>query len=316
MGFIGKSPPQFVSCGMFPIFVLTYSFWLMRIVRIIVLLAAVTLSVTAARAGVPVISPDLSTPTLVAPRWFGPNAFPVPAMSDGLVGAQPEAELAMDYFSGHLTGGRDRTWDAFLRLHLPLWSERAALTVWFPAVEYWSYDESVREARHILSPASGDPGHDSGDVYVSLDIQLLKETSRRPALLLRSVLKTASGNSFGYARYYDSPGYFFDLTAGKGFGHVRFAATTGFLCWQTDNGRQNDAVMYGLGAFYNGRTLSLSAQWGGYVGWERSGDAPMSVRGRAGFKFGRFEPYLSVQHGLRDWPFTQFRLGCVYRWGL
>ena len=298
------------------------------------ILAALTLA-SSSFAATPVIAPNLSTKTQIAPRWFGPNAFPVPEMTDGRIDPSRTLELAGDFFTGHLADGRDLTYDAFLRLHLPLWSDRAALTVWMPVVEWWQTDPAVDSARNILSDPSKDPGHDSGDVYVSLDIQLLTETSVRPSLLLRSVLKSASGNNFGYARYYDAPGYFFDLTAGKSFGPVRFAATTGFLCWQTDNGRQNDAIQYGLAAFFTPGALRLSAQWAGYFGWERYGDAPMTLSARAAWAFPLasissgysassassgysasalvLEPFIMVQHGLHDWPFTQLRAGLLCR---
>lgn len=267
-----------------------------------------------ALAGTPVVSPNLGTKTEITPLWFGPNAFPVPEMTDGQLGTACTVELAGDYFQGHLADGLDRTFDAFIRIHLPLWSERAALTVWMPVVEFWQTDATVDAARHILSDRSKDPGHDSGDVYISLDIQLLSETEIRPAVLLRSVLKTASGNNYGYARYYDAAGYFFDLTAGKSFGPVRLAATTGFLCWQTDNGRQNDAVQYGLASFLTLGDFRASAQWAGYVGWERHGDAPMSVSARTSYRFGNYEPFIYFQQGLKDWPFTQIRTGICYRW--
>ena len=267
-----------------------------------------------AMAGTPIVSPNLGTKTEITPLWFGPNAFPVPEMTDGQLGTACTVELAGDYFQGHLADGLDRTFDAFLRIHLPLWSERAALTVWMPVVEFWQTDATVDAARNILSDRSKDPGHDSGDVYISLDIQLLSETNIRPAVLLRSVLKTASGNNYGYARYYDAAGYFFDLTAGKSFGPVRLAATTGFLCWQTDNGRQNDAVQYGLASFLTLGDFRASAQWAGYVGWERHGDAPMSVSARTSYRFGNYEPFIYFQQGIKDWPFTQIRLGLCYRW--
>ena len=279
------------------------------------LLTAILLfSCVSTLAGTPVIAPNLGTKTEVAPLWFGPNAFPVPEMNDGQLGTAPTVELAGDYFQGHLADGLDRTYDAFLRVHLPLWSERAALTVWMPVVEFWQTDETVDAARHILSDPSKDPGHDSGDVYISLDIQLVSEGDLKPSVLLRSVLKTASGNNYGYARYYDAAGYFFDLTAGKSFGPVRLAATTGFLCWQTDNGRQNDAVQYGLGAFLTLGDLRASAEWAGYTGWERHGDSPQTLKARLSYRLGPYEPYFFLQHGLHDWPFTQLRLGVTYRW--
>lgn len=312
--------------------------------RLYTTLAISLLLAAQALAATPVISPNLRSQTEIAPLWFGPNAFPVPEMADGLLGSTASVELAGDFFQGHLADGLDQTFDAFLRIHLPLWSERAALTVWMPVVEFWRTDATVDAARHILSDPSKDPGHDSGDVYISADFQLVTESFFRPSILLRSVLKTASGNNFGYARYYDSPGYFFDMTVGKSIGPLRIAATTGFLCWQTDNGRQNDAVQYGLAAFFTPgeipycapwlRGLSLSAQFAGYVGWEHHGDSPQTLSARAAYSFplsspslssnsstadspsaaSALEPFVMVQHGLRDWPFTQLRLGLLYRW--
>ena len=292
--------------------------------RLYTTLAISLLFAAQALAATPVISPNLRAQTEIAPLWFGPNAFPVPEMASGLLGSTASVELAGDYFQGHLAGGLDQTFDAFLRIHLPLWSERAALTVWMPVVEFWRTDATVDAARHILSDPAKDPGHDSGDVYISADFQLVTESFFRPSILLRSVLKTASGNNFGYARYYDSPGYFFDMTVGKSIGPLRIAASTGFLCWQTDNGRQNDAVQYGLAAFFTPgeipycapwlRGLSLSAQFAGYVGWEHHGDSPQTLSARAAYRIANFEPYLYFQQGLKDWPFTQLRLGLLYRW--
>lgn len=270
-------------------------------------------SLSPAAATTPVRVPDLSEKSGVAPLWFGPNAFPVPEITDGRVKERLTVELAGDYYKGRLTTGRDDTYDQFLRAWIPLFSPRVNLSLWMPVLEAWRYDDGVREARRILSDPAADPGFGSGDVYVGLDIQLLTETQRRPALMLRSVLKTASANCFGYARDYDSPGYFFDATVGKGFGRFRLSATAGFLCWQTGTGRQNDAIQYGLGAFYDGNVVHVAAQWGGYVGWERYGDAPMSARLRLGFEAGKFEPFLQLQQGLHDYPFTQLRLGCGYR---
>ena len=271
-------------------------------------------------------APDLSEPTLINPGHFGPNAFPVPDMLDGTV----SRDLRIEASASHYWGKRgDNASDLLLRLNIPLFTPRVNLSLWMVPVERWHQsDENLKACR--LEENAGRYDHvrngvATGDVYVSGDIHVITAKGRRPDWTIRAALKTASGNDHYRGRYYDAPGYFFDTSVAETFrlgselgwnNRLRVALSTGFLCWQSGTGRQNDAVMYGLGAFYNGRTLSLSAQWGGYVGWERSGDAPMSVRGRAGFKFGRFEPYLSVQHGLRDWPFTQFRLGCVYRWGL
>ena len=138
--------------------------------------------------------------------------------------------------------------------------------------------------------------------------------------LVRAVLKTASGNSYGDARYYDSPGYFFDVTVGEGIRfdsfvrEIRLALCAGFLCWQTDNGRQNDAVQAGLLASLDTRWFTLGAELGGYAGWEHDGDRPVRARVRLDIHPWRAPVYPFAQAcvGLHDYPFTQFRAGLAW----
>ena len=61
----------------------------------------------------------------------------------------------------------------------------------------------------------------------------------------------------------------------------------------------------------------LSAQWGGYCGWEGDGDSPCVVKLRLDIHASRhFEPFFYFQRGLKDWPFTHFRLGIAYNFDL
>lgn len=57
----------------------------------------------------------------------------------------------------------------------------------------------------------------SGDVYLSIDMQLFEERRIVPSWTLRAALKTASGGGCEIDRYYDCPGYFFDTYFGKTF---------------------------------------------------------------------------------------------------
>lgn len=57
----------------------------------------------------------------------------------------------------------------------------------------------------------------SGDVYLSIDMQLFEERRIVPSWTLRAALKTASGGGYEIDRYYDCPGYFFDTYFGKTF---------------------------------------------------------------------------------------------------
>jgi hypothetical protein len=94
--------------------------------------------------------------------------------------------------------------------------------------------------------------------------------------------------------------------------NLRVALSSGFLCWQTDNGRQNDAVMYGaMLALTKGR-FNADAALGGYVGWEGDGDRPMTIKTNLSWAFNRLSLVLHHQSGFKDWPYHQFRMGITY----
>ena len=260
---------------------------------------------------------DLSVPSKIAPGYFGPNAFPVPEMSDGTTSARWKAELFSDHFFGTAgEPGEDYTTDIFARLTIPLFSPRANLVIWGPLYEFFHAGPSVNQHRRL--PYGEVDYHTPGDIYVSTEFQPLVHEKHGLDMTVRAVLKSASGDRYEYARYYDSPGYFFDATFGRGFAFsdnvsARVALSGGFLCWQTDNGRQNDAVMYGALATLAAGPALLKVQYGGYVGWERDGDCPMTLRADLGWAFGDFSVNAGWQMGFHDWPFHQIRIGLQYK---
>ena len=261
---------------------------------------------------------NLAVPTKIAPEYFGPNAFPVPEMSDGRTSARWKAEIYADhFFSTRYDWHEDYTTDIFARLTIPLFSPRVNLVIWGPLYEFFHSGSAVNEYRRLTFKEDVDY-HTSGDLYVSVDFQPLIQEKHGVDMTVRSVLKSASGDRYEYARYYDSPGYFFDAAFGRGFlladGDVtlRVALSGGFLCWQTDNGRQNDAVMYGALASLTAGRFSFRTQYGGYVGWEQDGDAPMTLRADVGWAFGDLSVNAGYQVGFSDWPFHQIRMGLSF----
>ena len=261
--------------------------------------------------------PSLSVPSKIAPGYFGPNAFPVPEMSDGRTSARWKAELYSDHFFGTIgERGEDYTTDIFARLTIPLFSPRVNLVVWGPLYEFFYAGPNVNSHRRL--PYDEVDYHTPGDIYVSTEFQTLLQEKHGLDMTVRAVLKSASGDRYEYARYYDSPGYFFDATFGRGFVLsdsvvLRVALSGGFLCWQTDNGRQNDAVMYGAFASLAVGPFTLKTQYGGYVGWEQDGDAPMTFRTDVAWALGDLSIAAGAQTGFKDWPFNQIRIGLEYR---
>lgn len=272
----------------------------------------------------------MGTATLISPYYFGPNAFPVPEMLDGRVSETLRVELAADRFYGHRG---DRTTDVAFKINIPLWTPRANLTVWMPAVEWFrNTDLNMAECRVLPEHReAARKGHESGDVYLSIDMHLLTERKFRPDITVRAALKTASGNAYYLARYYDSPGYFFDASIAKSFAlgrgpmnhRLRVVLSAGFLCWQTDNGRQNDATMFGAMLKYENRRFSVSQSFSGYSGWEHTlkeggaaHDIPVTLRTNFSYRIRSWEIVAVYQYGLRDWPYQQVRIGFAKSWDI
>ncbi len=261
---------------------------------------------------------DFKIPTGVAPGFWGPNAFPVPDMMTGRTSEDFRFETYWDGFWGNAVPGKDYTSDVFMRLTIPCFTPRVNLVMWGVLSEYCVVGPEANAYRGVRYDGTFSESY-AGDFYISADIMLLEQERFGVDLSFRSALKSASGHRYDYARYYDSPGYFFDISLGREFAFAdgkakaRLAASTGFLCWQTDVARQNDAVMYGVLASLSAGRFGLSAEYGGYVGWERYGDAPMTLKSSLTCGFGNFTLKLQHQVGFVDWPFNQIRFGAEYR---
>lgn len=285
--------------------------------RIIVFLLLEFVFASAILAGTPIKEPNWAMKTKIAPAYFGPNAFQVPEMLDGRTSQELRISLSSDYYIGTLTSfGGDVTSSLSAKVVIPLFTPRVNIAFWMPVVEYYSSNSEVNEIRRL--PYAYDlEGWTSGDLYVSTDIQLFAQQRHGADVAVRAVLKTASGNAYAQARCYDAPGYFFDAAIGRDLlssAHtvLRLAASSGFLCWQTDVGRQNDAVMYGAQASWKQKAFTLKAEFGGYAGWERDGDCPMVMSAMMSYVFSHLLIHAHYKVGLSDWPFHQFSLGFTY----
>ena len=271
-----------------------------------------------AAAQTDIVQPNLSVPTKIAPKYFGPNAFPVPDMLDGRTSSELKLELYGDCFLGTATGNvaDDVTGDLFAKLTIPLFTPKANLTVWMPIFEYFYTSAELNALRRL--PHDGSlQGMDSGDGYVSADVRILSQEKHHIDITARAALKTASANQYAKGRCYDAPGYFFDAAFGRGFQigadhNLRVALSGGFLCWQTDNGRQNDAVMYGVHLAYSYKRFTIDTTFGGYAGWEGDGDRPMTLKTNLAYRIGDFSIRIGHQVGFMDWPYHQIRVGATY----
>lgn len=250
-----------------------------------------------------------------SPRCFGPNALPVPDMLNGTVQKRFYAEVDFDLHKGFYG---DLTKTIFVKANIPLFTPRVNLSLWMPVIEF--YKNTPESLQHQQSLEQKTKGREFGNLYVSTDIQLLQQRAGwRPDITLRAALITASGDSEQYARYYDAPGYFFDMSIAKSvyfkddfFKELRFVINGGFLCWQVEKSVQNDAPLYGVKAELDTKVFTTTFAWQGYSGWIDDGDKPMVIKADLMLKCKQFRPLIAYQYGLRDYPFHQFRIGLGY----
>ena len=261
----------------------------------------------------------LGDPSGTAPYFFGPNAFPIPDMVKD-TRANPTIELDGKYSWGRLAPTTDRTFDVGFAIRLPLWTDRVNLSVYGQVHEWYRDTPEVREIRKV-DPKYPLKGHCAGDVYVTVDFRILNERKYVPAMVLRAALKTASGDEYEKARFFDAPGYHFDITATKTFAFrnggffkcFKASLNFGFLCWQTDMGSQNDALMAAGSVELDTKYADLSVDCGGYYGREKYYDSPTSLKVRLDLiPEMKINPFVCYQRGLKDWPFDQIKLGIRY----
>jgi len=242
--------------------------------------------------------------------YFGPNALPVPELSDGTISLKHRAEMSADVFWGF----GDQTQSLSSRFTYVFIPGRLAITGSGVFLEHYKTTNAVRDYRASMVESAQETFL-IGDYYISTQMALLRETACKPGVSLDIMLKTASSETSAGARYFDTPGYAFRLATGKTWvsrtslvDSIRFAANLGFLCYQLNNRNQNDALLFGaLLCFYHGN-LALEGGIGGYSGWI-GGDKPLVLRAKLSWKRGSMNYFMGYQHALRDYPFRRLQTG-------
>ncbi|MDR2471961.1 MAG: hypothetical protein LBD53_00150 [Tannerella sp.] len=246
-----------------------------------------------------------------APRYFGPNAFPMPELRYGYINDRIEAEIRGEhhYYSG------DRTKDIFARLFIPVADGIAGVEVSFLAYEYYKMSPQTVAERHAAGTYWEDGAH--GDVVVSSFWQLFR-SDRWADVMLEASLKTASGNRLADARFTDAAAYWFNINAGRNILkindlEIRMQGFVGFYCWMTNNmvHRQNDAVVYSAGLSAKYRRLSANLDMAGIFGYEDKGDRPLQFRSKIEYEYKRNALSFRYKHGFKDCLYNTCSIGYI-----
>jgi len=255
-----------------------------------------------------------------SPAWFGPNANPVPEFTDARIPLKTTISLMGDYYFGF----GDKTTNVYYKIEIPLLPDRVSFKIWNTAFENYEVTEAISTARQMNGNTKGKA---SGDFYVQTRISLLKEKIFAPAIILNSTLKTASGTNFNERRYFDTPGYYFDVEIAKSFytkskfiNEIRTVGNLGFLCWETTGSRQNDAPMYGVKLIIVNNKWKLDNTLSAYWGWMHTnahygsdyGDAPLVYAAKLSILTDYMTYFAQYQYGIKDFPYQQIRMGISF----
>lgn len=256
-----------------------------------------------------------------APLWFGPNANPVPEFTDATIPEFTTGTITADYYYAK----NDHTENLYIKFEVPFISKRLSLKVWSTLLEHYQTSKEIQELRGAKYAS----GSELGDIYVQTRFSILSEQNNRPAVILNSTLKTASAKTVTTRRYFDTPGYYFDLEIAKSFylkspfiDEIRLVGDIGFLCWETSGSLQNDAPMYGA------KIITGTAKWkwensiSGYYGWIHTnkfhnpdgdyGDTPLVYTSKFLIKKKNIDLFAQYQYGIKDFPYNQFRIGITF----
>ena len=252
-----------------------------------------------------------------SPRYFGPNAFPVPELRSGRSAVYYEVEARGEYHA--YTG--DKTQDLFLRALLPVVKGKAGIEIRFVALEKYKLTPETRNERHAAELECPPNERYNGDVTLSAYYQLVRSEKWIDAMFSLN-LKTASGGRLCDARFTDATTYWVDLTAGKDLLQsrnkhyaLRIQAMTGFYCWMTNDmiHRQNDAFLYGAGLTGLLWRFSLSTSLSGFYGYKNNGDRPLLWRNNLQFEYRNNILSLHYVRGMQDSLYDTWSAGYIRR---
>ena len=251
----------------------------------------------------------------LSPQFMGPNALPLPEIKTGVINQKLSFANSGEF---HYSKGH-QTYNLYQHLFIPVVSGRIGIESYIVPIEYYQTDTIARD--RMMSRDKDGNGIAGGDFYFGTHLQLAKEHGNIPAILLTLNFKTASGTTLKAARFTDTPGYFFDVSAGKTLSSAsanwvhRLFGSIGFYSFQTYDYKhlQDDLLTYGLGYLCSNATIEVKSAIGGYYGYINNGDRSIVARLSCKTTFSKTINYqLQLQQGLQDFPYSSIRLGIIW----
>ncbi len=240
--------------------------------------------------------------------FMGPNALPVPELTDALL---PEQHSIGFTTAGHFMPGDQTTNLKLTATWIP--ASKISVDLNYIPVEWYQTSHEVKTKRKVFHTFY-DSRKASGDLILTSNYQVLNR--KNTAIALRWAFRFPTSSMQGAARYTNTPGYFAVLS----FSHVlqesinnplKIHWMSGFYAWQTnqDEQFQNDAFLAGLGLSKQFRKLQVASSIRGYTGYLEIGDSPLIVDTVTTYQLKSTEVSFCIIYGLHDYPFTSIEAG-------
>ncbi len=251
-----------------------------------------------------------------SPARMGPNALPLPIQRAPQIDSSWQFELLGEFHRGP----GDITNNPFVFIRIPLAANRVALDLTWRPMEWYETSDAVRWERQVRDSAN--TGNSPGDVWITTVAQLLQQENNRAGinLTLNVAVKTTAGKNVENARHTNTPGYIFDLHAGKSWQKPGLGLDTwtvfgnaGLWVWQEGLTQQNDAFIYGLRSEMNAGPWQVGLGATGYIGWIDNGDRPFALRADVQYGKGNWFALLGYQHATQDLTRHLLRTGLGWR---
>ncbi|RXK60385.1 hypothetical protein ESA94_07905 [Lacibacter luteus] len=246
-----------------------------------------------------------------SPAYLGPNALPVPSVTNGLADSNHSVTISA---AGHFMPG-DRTLNATIKGNYSIVKNKVSVDAMWVPVEFYTMSHKLKEERHVFYLAYN-RNKAMGDLHLNFNVQLLNPNKHKHALAFRAGYRYPTSSNVASARMTDAPGYFFDVSTGGALSKNRkwkYMAMAGFLVWQLNNDQpQNDAFLFGTGVEYNHKTFQLQTTVAGFLGYLNDGDKPVVGRIKAGTVKPGLNWQLQLQQGFHDFRYTSIEVGTKY----
>jgi hypothetical protein len=247
---------------------------------------------------------------IISPKYFGPNALPVPAVNNGSIDSLVSLGVTGNL---HFSKG-DNTQNLMFYGNYTAKNNIFSISMQFVPYERFQVSHAKKEERKVYYQEYYED-NTVGDVIFSTTVNFFQRWRKNIQLAGRVGVRMPSGGAQGAARYTDGPGYWIDLGWGlpiKGTGG-KWVGTAGFYVWQTNEDalRQNDAFMFANGVEWNwpANGLMVQAYAAGYLGYKENGDKPVLLRFNLEKKFNKTVILLHLQHGLNDFDYSTVEFG-------